>query len=243
MIKFFRHIRQSLIMNNQTGRYLKYAIGEILLVVIGILIALQINNWNEQSHQLKEETKLLIALEKEISTNLENVDAMLKSNQEILESSQSLLEKGLKNANYQISNENLLDALSYNYNKIETSITDEILGTDSRALISNDSVLTQLRRLKLMYEKANKTLFYVDEFWNVQVTSFFNKSGLGIYWATDIDHINEEFIPKIKPNKELFSLLGIMNGYQKTLLYSRNELNGILNETLSLVRRNISYND
>ena len=47
MIKFFRHIRQSLIMENKTGRYFKYAIGEIVLVVIGILIALQINNWNE----------------------------------------------------------------------------------------------------------------------------------------------------------------------------------------------------
>ena len=58
MIKFFRQIRQSLIMENKTsnttiakakaGRYFKYAIGEIVLVVIGILIALQINNWNEE---------------------------------------------------------------------------------------------------------------------------------------------------------------------------------------------------
>ncbi len=47
MIKFFRHIRKSLLMENKTGKYLKYAIGEIILVVIGILIALSINNWNE----------------------------------------------------------------------------------------------------------------------------------------------------------------------------------------------------
>ena len=47
MIKFFRTIRQNLIMENKTGKYFKYAIGEIVLVVIGILIALQINNWNE----------------------------------------------------------------------------------------------------------------------------------------------------------------------------------------------------
>ena len=46
MIKFFRNIRQILIMENNTSKYLKYAIGEIVLVVIGILIALQINNWN-----------------------------------------------------------------------------------------------------------------------------------------------------------------------------------------------------
>lgn len=48
MIKFFRKIRQDLLTKGKTGKYLKYAIGEIVLVVIGILIALQINNWNEQ---------------------------------------------------------------------------------------------------------------------------------------------------------------------------------------------------
>jgi len=47
MIKFFRKIRQNLLRENKTGKYFKYAIGEITLVVIGILIALQINNWNE----------------------------------------------------------------------------------------------------------------------------------------------------------------------------------------------------
>ena len=47
MIKFFRHIRQRLLSEGKTGKYFKYAIGEIILVVIGILIALQINNWNE----------------------------------------------------------------------------------------------------------------------------------------------------------------------------------------------------
>ena len=47
MIKFFRKIRQNLLSEGKTGKYFKYAFGEIILVVIGILIALQINNWNE----------------------------------------------------------------------------------------------------------------------------------------------------------------------------------------------------
>ena len=47
MIKFFRKIRFNLIGTKETGKYFKYAIGEIILVVIGILIALQVNNWNE----------------------------------------------------------------------------------------------------------------------------------------------------------------------------------------------------
>jgi len=49
MIKFFRHIRQKLLNENRISKYLLYAIGEIILVVIGILIALQINTWNEKS--------------------------------------------------------------------------------------------------------------------------------------------------------------------------------------------------
>jgi len=47
MIKFFRKIRQHLLSEDKTGKYLKYVVGEIVLVVIGILIALQINNYNE----------------------------------------------------------------------------------------------------------------------------------------------------------------------------------------------------
>jgi len=56
MIKFFRKIRQNLLSEGKTGKYLKYAIGEIVLVVIGILIALQINNWNE-NRKLDEKRK------------------------------------------------------------------------------------------------------------------------------------------------------------------------------------------
>lgn len=48
MIKFFRKIRKNMIKENRTSKYLVYAIGEIVLVVIGILIALQVNNWNEE---------------------------------------------------------------------------------------------------------------------------------------------------------------------------------------------------
>jgi len=47
MIKFFRKIRKNLLNEGKATRYFKYAIGEIILVVIGILIALRINNWNE----------------------------------------------------------------------------------------------------------------------------------------------------------------------------------------------------
>ncbi len=68
MIKFFRNIRQSLIMENKTSRYLKYAIGEIVLVVIGILLALQINIWNQERKRKQLEHVLLEQLKSEVLT-------------------------------------------------------------------------------------------------------------------------------------------------------------------------------
>ena len=52
MIKFFRKIRQQLLTENKFSKYMIYAIGEIILVVIGILIALGINNWNENRKKI-----------------------------------------------------------------------------------------------------------------------------------------------------------------------------------------------
>lgn len=58
MIKFFRKIRQRLLTENKFSKYLIYAIGEVVLVVIGIIIALQINNWNESKKAINSELQL-----------------------------------------------------------------------------------------------------------------------------------------------------------------------------------------
>jgi len=71
MIKLFRNIRQSLLMENKTSRYLKYAIGEIVLVVIGILIALQINNWNENRKAELAQKELLANFLNDLKADLE----------------------------------------------------------------------------------------------------------------------------------------------------------------------------
>ena len=62
MIKFFRHIRQKLLTDNKFGRYLLYAIGEIFLVIIGILVALSVNNKNELRKEKAEEEKILVGI-------------------------------------------------------------------------------------------------------------------------------------------------------------------------------------
>ena len=69
MIKFFRKIRQNLLMENKTGKYFKYAIGEIVLVMIGILLALQVSNWNQDRKDRISERKLLDNIHKDFVQN------------------------------------------------------------------------------------------------------------------------------------------------------------------------------
>ncbi len=75
MLKFFRRIRQSLLSENKFSKYLLYAIGEILLVVIGILIALSINNWNQERIERKVEKRLLAELFENLEFNEKNLES------------------------------------------------------------------------------------------------------------------------------------------------------------------------
>ena len=74
VINFFRNIRKKLADDNKPLKYLRYAIGEIVLVVIGILIALQINNWNEDRKAQNKTHAYLVMLSDELKTNLELLD-------------------------------------------------------------------------------------------------------------------------------------------------------------------------
>ena len=73
MIKFFRKIRQKLLSENNFSKYLIYAIGEIVLVVIGILIALSLNNWNDSKKKKIEERVLLTELMKNLEINITQI--------------------------------------------------------------------------------------------------------------------------------------------------------------------------
>ncbi|MGS2727146.1 DUF6090 family protein [Psychroserpens sp. BH13MA-6] len=78
MIKFFRKIRQNLLSEGKTGKYLKYAIGEIILVVIGILIALSINNWNERKKEKEGLNQYLSSLKENIKEDIQVLDSLIK---------------------------------------------------------------------------------------------------------------------------------------------------------------------
>ncbi|GAB5399262.1 MAG: hypothetical protein Aureis2KO_08470 [Aureisphaera sp.] len=77
MIKFFRSIRQNLLNQGKTTKYLKYATGEIVLVVIGILIALSINNWNESRQQKKVLDNIYRIVAEDLKKDASEVDMVL----------------------------------------------------------------------------------------------------------------------------------------------------------------------
>jgi len=74
MIKFFRQIRQRMIRENRVSKYLLYAIGEIILVIIGILFALEINTWNTERIALKESEDFSVRLLNEVRANIVATD-------------------------------------------------------------------------------------------------------------------------------------------------------------------------
>jgi hypothetical protein len=91
MIKFFRSIRQQLLSENNFNKYLLYAVGEIVLVVIGILLALQINNWNESRKRNIEEEKLLTALIEDFNENKIRLEEAISKEMDMVRMSKSLI--------------------------------------------------------------------------------------------------------------------------------------------------------
>ena len=95
MLKFFRRIRRKLIDEGNLKRYLIYAIGEVLLVMIGILLALQVNNWNERNKEGNQEEAFLIGVKNDLNKDL------------------AVVEKLQKNSSYRLSHFKMIDPQFY----------------------------------------------------------------------------------------------------------------------------------
>ena len=91
MIKLFRNIRRNLLNEGKTSRYLKYAIGEIVLVVIGILIALSINNWNSNRIDRNKESLYLRNIERDLKQQLKSIDTQMRYEYSIIEIAKPLI--------------------------------------------------------------------------------------------------------------------------------------------------------
>ena len=92
MLRFFRQVRHRLLDDNRFGKYLLYAIGEILLVVIGILIALQIDNWNDERKKQQSERQILQSLSDDFNANLSALDSSMDRIPQVIENYSRVLE-------------------------------------------------------------------------------------------------------------------------------------------------------
>ncbi|MBT8180141.1 MAG: hypothetical protein KJO53_00990 [Eudoraea sp.] len=147
MLKFFRRIRQQLLTQNKLSKYLLYAIGEIILVVIGILIALNINNRNEASKLKYKELVLLTEIKQNLKQDINLLNSNLIANKERIRSNEivkfSLETKSTFN-----------DSLKYHFGNIfgnfrftENNSAWENLKSIGLDLISNDSLRNSLSNL------------------------------------------------------------------------------------------------
>ncbi|WOD43739.1 DUF6090 family protein [Hwangdonia lutea] len=145
MIKFFRKIRRNLLTEGNTGKYLKYAIGEIVLVVIGILIALGINNWNERKKDRDKEIVYLNRLTTNLNSDIKLYNLIIKKDSALIESL-----KKLQSFNFNISDKEnksteALNALitGYHFTPNKTTI-DNIVSSGNIEIIRSNYLLEDI---------------------------------------------------------------------------------------------------
>jgi hypothetical protein len=114
MTNFFRRIRKKLADDNKPIQYIRYAIGEIVLVVVGILIALQINNWNEWRKERIIEKSILLELENNLERNIALIDIAAAEMIEIKKSTGTLIEIIAERKSY-------ADTLKYHFSQLNRS--------------------------------------------------------------------------------------------------------------------------
>lgn len=240
MIKFFRKIRQNMIKENRASKYLLYAIGEIVLVVIGILIALSINNWNENNKLVKKEANLLISLQKEIEININILKFNIEYNSAIITATTNfLLDAKKKSSTKSIAN--FTRTLAHGSSKIDAPILDNILESNSRSFISDSKFIELFRELKKTYNNIEKNEFYLDEFWNSKSTDFIIENELGNFFELDISNPDDkDKVLKLYSNEKFLSVVSLKNLLHKDCLYTQQSALIKSKEVLEILQNNIS---
>ena len=144
MIGFFRKMRKKLADDNQFLKYSRYAIGEILLVVIGILIALQINNWNEDRKLKQFEYRILKDIETSMERNFFQLDMCLRGNKKAIISADLILKHLDENLPYN-------DSLDFHFSRalewcspVFNNAGYESLKTYGTNLVTNETIREEL---------------------------------------------------------------------------------------------------
>jgi hypothetical protein len=155
MFRFFRQLRKDLLEKGKVRRYSAYAVGEIVLVVIGILIALQINNANEARLENQRETRYLANLRVDLESNIEELERVLELRRSRIVSAQRVLEY--------FEGKPLDDLADFNYHNIHVHLWQkyyqnnntfqQLVNSGNLAIIRNESIKNELMNLELLYKK------------------------------------------------------------------------------------------
>lgn len=168
MIKFFRQIRQKLLTDNKFSKYLLYALGEIFLVVIGILIALSINNWNQNRINSLSESLLLKEINTEFKFNKSELESTVGAYVGIRNQC-DYLRKSFPIDPNEIDKDSLSRALGVIQNTSSADLSmgsiSTLINTSSFEIISN----TELRSLLIQ--------------WNDLISDYFEREGQAIHYS------------------------------------------------------------
>ncbi|MGB3608100.1 MAG: DUF6090 family protein [Psychroserpens sp.] len=184
MIKLFRNIRKNSLNEGKTTKYFKYAIGEIILVVIGILIALSINNWSENQKINKQEklylNRLLEENRKDIVSFTEEIARLEKNNGTIKALSKALKDETSTDALLiQSANDYMIFGSLYPVFNPSTSTYQDLSSTGNLSLIED----TQLRDRIVRHYEAYETVqsnFKINIDWAIPIDAplFINTNAL-----------------------------------------------------------------
>lgn len=139
-----RFLRFEKIINLVRGKYLRYAVGEIILVVIGILLALQVNNLNEKRKLRVQEKNVLLSLHNEISSNLISLETSLNEKKTILQVNKKLLENTSPEGKWKSKEK--LDSLMYYFTVSgwiyvpDNGVSNEIVNSGKLSDLENNSI-------------------------------------------------------------------------------------------------------
>ncbi len=162
MIKFFRNIRKTLLNEGKSINYFKYAIGEIVLVVIGILIALSINNWNEQQKIKKEESAILESLYENLILAKQQSEQLISNERDLINTLLRVL--GINSTSFPLDKSNITDVMfrsalwDFESDVPVINTFYNLKNTGKLDLIKDSSLKDKFANLELNLDKLNLQL-------------------------------------------------------------------------------------
>ena len=154
MLKLFRKIRQRLVKENKFSKYLLYAIGEIILVMVGILLALQVNNWNNNRADRNQEVKYLNNIQLDLQKDLKSLAFQINFRREKNKSTETVLAhiNGTPISDISEVTKNVVHTIMEERFTPNNTTFTELSNSGNLNLISNDAIKILLLELQELYK-------------------------------------------------------------------------------------------